>query len=86
MFYRDARGEPAEIFEGTYDIQNWDNNSGQGDLLLNMMGVYGTSNPYEGLFRITFLGEDVIAFNRIDGGSMSEVRNSEGVLILGKAS
>lgn len=86
LFYRDAQGEPAEIFEGTYDIQSWDNNSGQGDLLLNMMGVYGTSNPYEGLFRITFLGEDVIAFNRIDGGFMSEIRNNEGVLILGRAS
>ena len=86
LFKRDAQGEPAEIFEGTYDIQDWDNYSGQGDLVINMMGVYGTNNPYEGLFRITFLGEDVIAFNRADGGSMTEVRNNEGVLILERAS
>ena len=81
---RDAVGDAAEWYVGTYDIQNWDSINGQGEVSWDMTGEL-LANSYRGIFRITFLSDDIIAIQKIDGGSMEEVRNAEGVLILGKA-
>ena len=82
---RDTPGDAFAIFQGAYDIKKWDADKKQGQVLLDTVDTLGDMGNYKGLFRVTCLGEDVIAINRIDGESILGLKDTENVLILGKA-
>lgn len=74
--------ENGYIYEGTYDVKDWDGEHDQGNVEIRTSETFETFETYNASWKICFLGRDVIAVTNSDGTPIYGFWGTDGILIL----